>query len=249
MTRSPAGSCALIPPAAPCPPMKMPSTAHRKMLLLTWPPPTSSRPSSALHPTVVATGTSIVDVQIAHVFILERASYARFELASIHDLRSEHHGGCVISPDGQESMPEHDRNLICFRAGGRCTLTDEDWSQCSVWRRHIVMSKRHEQDGLTNFSVGETHPAWVSRLLIDSHSTNTLGLQLRLALFEQIRELLGAQGDQSKRSVHATTSTGFWNTCVSRTPRQSVYGARVPSLIMTSSESVPPVTYRAATTP
>src|SRR5687768_3671464 len=109
--------------------MKMPSTMHRNVLLLTRPPATSSRPSGALHPTVVATGASIVDVQIAHVFILECPSYARFELASIHDLRREHHGGCVIPPDGQESMPEHGRNLICFWVGGRCTLTNEDRSR------------------------------------------------------------------------------------------------------------------------
>ena len=50
------------------------------------------------HPAAeVATRTRIVDVQIAHAFIGKEAPNCIFKFASIDDIRTNHHGRCVIS--------------------------------------------------------------------------------------------------------------------------------------------------------
>ena len=54
----------------------------------------------AHHTAVVAAGTSIVDVQIAHAFIGKETPDAVFEFAAIHDLRANHHCRRVVSANG-----------------------------------------------------------------------------------------------------------------------------------------------------
>ena len=44
------------------------------------------------------------------------------------------------------------------------------------------MCEGEKQDGLTNFGVGEAHPTWETRLLVDDHSSSTYCLQFRVAL-------------------------------------------------------------------